>query len=194
MISELQRGDLVKSFDYKNKEWTFSRFVTYLHKDDEMTTEYVKVKTSTNKTISISSLHLIAKTNEMSSSKIEFIFAKDLKTSDYLITEDSIEQVTEIERVYEKGAYAPLTESGTISVNSIVASCYANTKYYNIAHLLFQPLIQFSKYFNIDSVTLEHYFAAESSDYILPSDAFWYAKFVFNLISSLPYSSTLITL
>ena len=191
-ISELKKGDFVKSYDYKNKRWEFSRFVIFLHKDEDMIAEYILVKTSSGKSISISPLHLISKQEEINSNKVELVFARDLKSSDYLITEDSVEQIAEIKYVYEKGAYAPLTESGTISVNQIAASCYAHTKYPGFIHLLFQPIIQYSKYFSIESPTMDYLFQSESKEMILPKDAFWYTKFLFNLLPYVPYSSSFI--
>lgn len=191
-ISALKKGDYVKTYDFNNRKWKFSRFVIFMHKDEEMIAEYILIKTTLGKSISISPLHLIATQKEINSSKIDFVFARDVKSSDYLITEDSVEQIAEIKVIYEKGAYAPLTESGTISVNSIAASCYAHTKYPDLIHLLFQPIIQFSKYFSIDSQTMDSFFQTESKEMGLPKDAFWYTKFLFNLLPYVPYSSSFI--
>ncbi len=117
-----------------------------MHKDENVISKYISIRTSFNQTITISSLHLIAKSIN---SKLEFVFAKEINLGDYIKAESGVEQVIELREVYRNGAYAPLTESGTIVVDSVLASCYANTNWHTAAHFLFQPLIQFSKYFNI---------------------------------------------
>jgi hypothetical protein len=208
-IAELKKGDLIKTYDLKQQKWSYSRFVTYLHSDNKIVTRYIAIRTSNNKSLSISPLHLIAK--RTSGGSIEFVFAKDLQLNDVIVSEGGTsganehqavyEKIAELRETYESGAYAPLTEHGTVAVNSLMASCYANTRFHNFIHLLFQPVIFVSKYFN-DNGALD----SESHKLLTPSrttigmgdeanmftNMFWYAEFLLNLLPFVPFSSSIV--
>ena len=119
--------------------------------------------------------------------QIQFLFAKDLRMSDVLITESDNVKILELTNVYERGAYAPLTESGTLLVDSVLASCYANTNWHAGAHFLFQPLIKLSNYFNIEGTS-----SLLLNNNQLPDDALWYAKLIHSVVSYLPLTSNFI--
>ena len=176
-ISELKYGDYIKSYDLRQNKWIFSKFLLYLHQDNHIQAEYISVKTSSSRTLQISMYHLIA-TNR--SNKIEFLFANELKINDTLIIDnEKNELIIQLNKLVDYGAYAPLLESGTISVNNILASCYANTKLHYFVHFLFQPIIKLSNY--IDSSNL-----IEFNDSQLPDGVFWYAKIMFYLRDYIP--------
>ena len=199
-ISDLKRGDFIKTYDRSEKEWKYSRFVTYLHENRDIIASYIKLTTSSNKTLTISPLHFIARVKQ-GTEKIEFVFAKHLKLNDLLVTEKNekkrpfeFERLVQKEEVIETGAYAPLTETGTVYVNSILASCYANTVVNDLAHYLFKPIIFFSKYINID------YFKYFMTDYTRDQTSndentgiFWYCKFFLNLLPYIPFSSYIVS-
>ena len=185
-ISDLEYGDYVKSYDLSKNEWIYSKFIFYLHKDDNIKAEYISIKTSTNKLLKLSKYHLIAINN---SNNIEFIYANDLKLNDILIIDNNnneVNYIININIIIEYGAYAPLLQSGTISVNNILASCYANTKWHNLVHLIFQPVIKISNYFNVNNYDLNY----KSND-DLPDGVFWYAKLIHKTVTTLPFSDSL---
>ena len=147
-ISDLKQGDYIKSYDLTTNEWKYSKFILYLHKDENIITKYIFIRTSSNQTLYISKYHLIARNN---SNNIEFVFANQLKINDNLIIGSNFnDNVIELKEIYEEGAYAPLLESGTISVNNILASCYANIKWHHLAHFVLQPIIKLSNYFDFE--------------------------------------------
>ncbi len=189
-ISDLKRGDMVKTYDQKQSKWIYSKFVTYLHKDESVVGKYLLIKTSSNKTLTISSHHFIARLNKKQNSKIEFVFAKYLKLNDVLISENSLQdEIIQIENVYEKGAYAPLTESGTISVNSIYASCYSNTIVHEIAHLVMQPIILINKLIDYFSLFDLASLTSTTSPSNFKNGIYWYPNFFYNLLPYIPFSS-----
>jgi len=183
-ISELKYGDYVKSYDLNQNKWIFSKFLFYLHKDDQIQAEYILIKTSSNLILKVSKYHLVAlyRTN-----KIHFVFASELIINDTLIIDDKNGKkhdfIVQLTKYVDYGAYAPLLESGTISVNNVLASCYANTKLHHFVHFLFQPIIQLSKY--IDSNKL-----IEINDSELPNGIFWYAKVMLNLRNYIPFMNS----
>jgi len=188
-ISKLEKGDLVKTFDHVEQKWIYSKFITYLHRDKDMIGKYLSIKTETNKNLIISHKHFILRIKSIAGEdyESEYVFASKLKLNDILLTETEnqekrMEKVVSIEEVYDQGAYAPLTEAGTISVNSIVASCYANSITHELADFIFQPLILWSKYF-------EGLFDLEKGHI---NGIYWYAEYLRNLLPFIPFSSNLV--
>ena len=83
--------------------------------------------------IKLSSHHLIMrKTIEMGiDNKQDFSFAQDVSPGDffYILTKKNSnfnwQKVTAIKPWFGRGIFAPLTEEGTVVVDGMVASCYA---------------------------------------------------------------------
>lgn len=181
---------MVKTYDQKISKWVYSKFFTYLHRDESIVGKYLSIKTSSNKSLTISSNHFIARVNRKLNNKIEFIFAKYLKVNDILISESTQEDtIIEIKNIFDKGAYAPLTESGTLSVNSIYVSCYSNTIVHEIAHFVMQPIILINKlidYFNLFDLTS---FTSITSPSNYNNGIYWYPNIFYNLLPYIPFSS-----
>jgi len=59
-----------------------------------------------------------------------------------------IENVARLDESVEKGVYAPLTVEGTVIVNNMVASCYANYNSHQVAHLVHPVLLSFANAIN----------------------------------------------
>ena len=157
----------------------------YLHQDNQIQAEYILIRTSSDRILKISKYHLIAIYN---SNKIQFVFASELKLNDTLIIDNNDitnnDFIIQLSKSVDYGAFAPLLESGTISVNNVLTSCYANTKLHNFVHFLFQPIIQLSKY--TDSSKL-----IELKDYSeLPNGIFWYAKVMLHLTDYIPFMNS----
>lgn len=212
-------GDYIKTFDLKEKKWIYSKFITYLHKDKAILGKYISITTSSNKTLVVSPSHFVARlidsSKQVEHKNVEYVFAKNLKLDDYLISFDeaktnsvNMDKIISIEYVSEYGAYAPLTESGNLLVNSVLASCYANTLFNDLAHYVLYPIIQLSKYFNFEFLFKLVPFddlpekLPEADDFnpfnnkmnINDSEdgVHWYAKFFYNLLPYIPFSSYLV--
>ena len=194
-ISELKYGDMVKTFDAQSNKSTFTKFLNYLHTDKSAKVEYLSIRTeSADKDLIISPLHLIAHISK-ETRKLEFVFAKELKLDDQLVVETTNgerkhDRCTKIESIQDKGAYAPLTESGTIMVNNVLASCYANTYNHELAHLVFKPVRFWYTYIN------DYVATANSTDLKREDGINWYAKAFLNIVNTIPevISSNLVKL
>ena len=134
-------------------------------------------------------MHLIARRSNQNND-IEYVLAKELKQNDVLVSseENENEIIIDLSKVMEKGAYAPLLETGTISVNNLLASCYANTKWHNLAHFAFKPVIKMSNYFNVDSTI------SNKNDIALPNGVNWYTGLLSSFLPYVPMSSTFVYL
>jgi hypothetical protein len=136
-ISNLRYGDMVKTLDTATNKVSYTKFITYLHKESHILSEFFQVTTNQNKILKISNKHLIARLNNR---KIEYLFAENLNLHDILVSCNNAEKLTyekiiRIEKnVEDIGVYAPLTEAGTLLVDDILVSCYANTDNQDWAH------------------------------------------------------------
>ena len=141
LISKLKYGDMVKTIDLATNKIIFSKFVFYLHKEENTLAYFIQITTNKNKILKISEKHLISKMNT-ATNRIDYVFAKDLNHSDLIVISQNgminYEEVVKIEQVEEMGIYAPLTESGTIIVDNILASCYAHVDNHELAHFAFK--------------------------------------------------------
>jgi hypothetical protein len=132
-IGEIHPGEHVKAYDLETSSVIFSKFVSYSHEEAETLTRYVSIQTASKRHLKISEFHLIVKVNP--SAETEFVYASELKLNDILLDADlNMDAIVSLDVVYDKGAYAPMTEAGTIIVNNVVASCYANFRSHNFAH------------------------------------------------------------
>ena len=213
-ISELEYGDMIKTYDPVTKQTTFTKFINYLHVDKSIVAEYISIETShSSLAVKISPLHLIprlkrsVKQQEAGSfvkSDIEFVFAKDLRHGDMLFTSQQddmngrVDRIVQLDHVREEGAYAPLTESGTLFVNNFFASCYANTYSHDLAHMVFKPVRLWSKYVNGLLSNSNKYFD-QLSDWLVStaeleggSGMYWYAKALLDLIKYVPNAASFV--
>lgn len=54
-------------------------------------------------------------------------------------------QVAAISTAEEKGAFSPMTESGTIVVNQVMASCHNVVKSETLSHTFFKTVLKFER-------------------------------------------------
>lgn len=94
--------------------------------------------------LTLSPTHLILKEGNM------FIQAKDITVGSNIIISKfnmkKLSTVTKIETGYEMGWYTPLTETGTIVVNDIVASCHTSGPH-KLVKFMYWPLKMYLKLF-----------------------------------------------
>jgi hypothetical protein len=136
---ELQVGDLVQTT--KHLEHSYSRVLSFMHKKDDEEVEYLQIFTKHMKApLEVSPNHLlfIQKINR------NVVRAQDVQVGDLLLSGD---KVTRILTVHRRGLYAPLTETGTIWVSGVTASCYvdvvssvAPTLQAHLSHAALTPL------------------------------------------------------
>ena len=111
--------------------------VTFIHRQPEIMQEFLKITTlKKKKVLKISEDHLlfVEKGGQPS-----IIPARDVSIGDTVYVrgdQDEVEtdSVQSISSVYEKGAYAPVTMSGTILVNDVHTSCYFDVLSHEWSH------------------------------------------------------------
>lgn len=132
VLTQTASGDLV-----------FSRVVMFMDsKPTAIINSYVTVETEIS-SLELTKKHIIFVSKDRM--KFEAVFAERVEPGDYIKVLNSnktklIEaRVTKVQVRSSIGAFAPLTEEGTLLVNGVLVSCYALTEDLNTAHLSFLP-------------------------------------------------------
>ncbi|CAD5112722.1 DgyrCDS1940 [Dimorphilus gyrociliatus] len=149
-MKDIDIGDLVQS------ENGFSKVIGWLHRDEEKLEKFFVLKNELGLNLKVTGEHLIAIEKD---GQIQYQRAYETTKRDFLINIDefgrkSRQKITEIDVIEEKGIYAPLTDDGTIVVDSNLASCYAVVNSHQIGHLVFTPLRWMSNW--TSAFPLEH--------------------------------------
>ena len=112
-IKSLQIGDYVMAGDGK-----FSRIYSFSHLDHRRPSEYLQIyMTGVPEPIEISAIHMLWVNNKM-------VRAGETKEGDVLLYKEEKVIVDKIRLVHRIGAYAPVTESGTILVGGVLCSSF----------------------------------------------------------------------
>ena len=109
--------------------------ITFIHRQPEVVEEFLKIVTTKEKILLITADHLLFVELTGQATAIP---ARDVKVGDTVYVRGSHgsekDLVRSISTVYEKGAYAPVTLSGTILVNDVHTSCYFDVLSHEWSH------------------------------------------------------------
>lgn len=153
---------------------------------------FTKITVDNGRSITLTANHLIktlpadkARSEGVANSTYEhaFAYAKNVKPGDFLLgfnssvdPEGTSHRVVSVKRlILQSGVYAPLTRSGTILVNGMLASCYAAIESHTLAHLSMSPL----RYYYVIRNWLFPDTYPENNEHIS-----WYCKLLFYIASS----------
>uniref|UniRef100_A0A914CPS4 Uncharacterized protein n=1 Tax=Acrobeloides nanus TaxID=290746 RepID=A0A914CPS4_9BILA len=130
-MDELELGDMVLSIE--EAFITYSPVVMFLHKKSEEKAVYRQFVTDEGKTLKLTDYHLIYATDCKPNERLRLTHAKDVQLGQCIYVVESehgailkSNKVVEISKVEETGIYAPLTSTGDIIVNNVLASCHSN--------------------------------------------------------------------
>lgn len=153
-------GDRLLSLDRTSGRLVYSEVILFLDRNPEAKRNYLRVSTSRGRTIKLTPSHLLLRLTNGSKLETEAVFAEKIELGDHLLVrghdrEFVRDRVTRVEWFLETGVYAPLTRTGTVVVDDVLASCYAVIQSQTIAHLSFAP---FRLYMNFKH-SLERFWA-----------------------------------
>ena len=166
-MEQLRIGDKVLT-QSASGDLTYSKVIMFLDsKPDAVIDNYIEIETENPKRrIELTHKHLIYKSED--GQNFQATFAENVKAGDIikaLSSDGSSIVTTSVSKIKLKlnyGAFAPLTEEGTVLVNGIMASCYALTENHSMAHLSFLPWRAvngvFNQFGNSSVQTGEHWY------------------------------------
>ena len=152
-VSALHPGDRILAMSSSGAP-VYSEFLSFLHIDSTQVATFLAIRTDTH-TLQVSQKHLLY-IQDKTNTKGFYDYARNVKVGQYVLTA-AIEggfvssRVNSVETFVETGVYAPLTAEGTVVVDGVVASCYAEVPSHNLAHMAIWPYRMWKQY--VDSAT-----------------------------------------
>lgn len=140
-LSDVQIGQEV--LVWNGKEVIFEAIYDIIHREKKNFYPFIQLivfndQLNSTHSIEISSKHLIFQYE-----RNKPVFASQIQIGDYLqlVIQSNIfpAKVIEVNEVLSEGFSAPLTRSGTIVVNDLICSNYAEARNHHLAHLAMQP-------------------------------------------------------
>lgn len=143
-VSQVRVGDRILSLDLNRGKLVYSEVILFLDRDPNAKRNYLRIRTELGRTIKLTPSHLLLRTKNNDSSVKEPVYADEIRVGDQLYVrhegrEFVPDTVVHIEWFFEMGVYAPLTRTGTIVVDDVLASCYAVIHSQTLAHVAFAP-------------------------------------------------------
>uniref|UniRef100_A0A914P9E5 Hint domain-containing protein n=1 Tax=Panagrolaimus davidi TaxID=227884 RepID=A0A914P9E5_9BILA len=178
-MDDLKINDWILSGNSENGNIGFSKVSSWIHKKPNLKAEFIKFSLKNGQHLKITKMHYIFKGNckskKGSFENLQMVFAQNVSIHDCLYTLNSKNELIEtrilsIEMVEEKGIYAPLTETGTIIVNDIFASCYSNVdaKHLQFSLPSFTEFVKYiSSFFNSGHISSSPFLKSFSNEYDL---------------------------
>ena len=189
LMSELRVGDSIQAVNTAG-ELVYSEVLLFLDRDPEQVRTFLNLETESGSVLTLTSSHLVhVSTSCTELSCFQATFAGSVEPGHFiLVSENSLhpEKVVKVSVSRLKGVYAPLTYTGTLVVENIVASSYAIIDNQSIAHASFAPV----RWASIFKSNLKHLWVSMSSlstseprtgRSVPPNGVHWYANILYTI-------------
>lgn len=163
LMSRLEIGDHVLTLN-SDGNLEYSEVLMFMHHSPEQVAQFLNITTASGISITITPSHLILRWQKPNVTILHDaipVYAKDVKVGDQLLIHSNetrrqlfVDRIVNIEIIYQTGVYAPLTVTGTIVVNNVVASCYAVIYSQRLAHLAFAPI----RFYNSMTISFNNFY------------------------------------
>lgn len=163
MMRDLRTGDrvLTSSSVDGSGPLVYSPVLSFLDRRPGTNKTFYVIGTGAGLNITLTAAHLIfvtdcawlrdprrgrpseARTDSPREAELRTVFASEVRPGQCVLTaqgEPTFSAVTFVEERRGSGLYAPLTHSGSIVVNGVLASCYAALDSHQLAHWVLAPL------------------------------------------------------
>ncbi|KAF7207168.1 indian hedgehog B protein [Nothobranchius furzeri] len=148
-VRDLRPGERVLASS--GREMVFSEVLTFLDRDPNTHRLFYTLQTQTGTQISLTAAHLVfvsegncSKGAEPGHNALRTAYASDIQPGQCVLVSDGktshLSQISRVSMRVRRGAFAPLTQEGTIVVDGVVMSCYAVLDQHQLAHWAFAPL------------------------------------------------------
>ncbi|XP_071766763.2 indian hedgehog B protein-like [Centroberyx gerrardi] len=158
-IRDLRPGErvLASSGSDGGGELVFSEVLAFLDRDPATQKLFYTIRTEAGARLSLTAAHLLFVSEGNCSEgaapapgTMRTVYAADARPGQCVLVaegkagrrrgEGRLSRVTQVTVEESRGAFAPLTERGTVVVDGVVASCYAAVNRHSLAHWAFAPL------------------------------------------------------
>lgn len=147
-IRDLKIGDRVLSLDVATGSLRYDDVIAFLHRSGDEFATFRRLEAENDVTIDVTPSHLLfsAATEEAVLTSAEAGPVSDVTEGRYIFVAtgnaSSVRavKVRHVRVMRDVGVYAPLTRTGTIVVDGVVASCYALFRSHDVAHVAMAPL------------------------------------------------------
>ena len=140
-MANLDVGDKVMGWDQKRNQTVFTKVIMFAHlAPDAVDVKYLKITLEDGSEITLSGNHLV-----MVGKQTKAVLARKVKPGDIFFSVDENQEVSPkkvlaVEKVIEQGIFCPITLSGNVIVDNVLASCYASVE----DHVLLKGLVKIS--------------------------------------------------
>ncbi|KAM3857160.1 indian hedgehog B protein-like [Diretmus argenteus] len=158
-IRDLQPGKrvLASSGSDGSGELVYSEVLAFLDHDPMTRKLFYTIRTEAGASLSLTAAHLLLVSEGNCSEgaapahgTMRTMYASDAQPGQCVLVaegeagqkhgEGRLSPITQVSMREDRGAYAPLTDRGTVVVDGVVASCYAVVNQHTLAHWAFLPL------------------------------------------------------
>ncbi|KAE8581377.1 hypothetical protein XENTR_v10024770 [Xenopus tropicalis] len=145
-VSQLRPGLRVLAMDDSGRP-TFSDFLSFLdhHPKEEHVFQVIKTQ-DPHRQLFLTPAHLIFVSDNYSTPAYDFqaVFASSVRPGQYILVSSVVglipAKIMSVSAQTDYGAYAPLTQHGTLVVDDVVVSCFALVQKQRLAQMVYWPL------------------------------------------------------
>ena len=135
-----------------NFQTSYDEVISFLHRLPDAVASFVRIQLVDGTEIKLTPQHFIHRVpcSSPSLENIKQVYAVEIAVGDCLLKKTSEGsfiplQVTVISTVEERGVYSPMTESGGIIVNDVMASCHNVVRSETLSHTFFRAILRFER-------------------------------------------------
>lgn len=153
-VSDLRPGERVLALAGSDGggKLVYSEILTFLDRDPETRKLFYTLHTQAGARLSLTAAHLLFVSEGNCSEgavpghcSLKTVYASDAQPGQCVLvseghSEARLSRITRVAVTESRGAFAPLTQQGTLVVDGVVASCYAVVEQHWLAHWAFSPL------------------------------------------------------
>uniref|UniRef100_A0AC34FCQ1 Uncharacterized protein n=1 Tax=Panagrolaimus sp. ES5 TaxID=591445 RepID=A0AC34FCQ1_9BILA len=150
-MDQLKIGDMIQIA--VDNTTSYDEVISFLHRLPDTSASFVRIQLIDGTEIKLTPQHFIHRV-KCSEPKllenIQQVYAAEIAVGDCLLKKTVSGsfiplRVTVISTVEEKGVYSPMTESGGILVNDVMASCHNVVRSETLSHTFFRAILRFER-------------------------------------------------
>jgi len=130
-MGNLRVGHKVLVMNEATGQTAFERVDSFIHRRPDIEADFLRLQTTAGNKLTLSPKHLVPVVDcECPTAPTTLKFAKDAAVGECLLVHRdghiTQSQIRSVEQVTKTGIFAPLTKSGNLVVDDVIASCYAS--------------------------------------------------------------------